>query len=69
MKKRPDVRGVLYFLISVLTVWSGELANIGGAELFTRIHDRWPALAISSVLAGLVAVRAYIDQHLSRNGK
>lgn len=69
MNHRPDTRGLLYFWISVLTVWSGELANLGGAELYQRIHDRWPALAFSSVLAGLVAVRAYIDQHLSRNSK
>ena len=67
MKHRPDTRGLLYFGIAVLGVWAGELANLGGAELFARIEDRWPALAISSALAGLVAVRAYIDQHLSRN--
>jgi len=66
MKHRPDTRGLLYFFIAVLGVWAGELANLGGAELFARIQDRWPALAISSALAGLVAVRAYIDQHLSR---
>lgn len=69
MKHRPDTRGILYFLIAVLSVWSGELANLGGPELFQRIADRWPALAISSFLAGLVAVRAYIDQHLSRTSK
>ena len=69
MKHRPDTRGILYFLIAVLSVWAGELANLGGAELFQRIHDRWPALALSSALAGLVAVRAYIDQHLSRTSK
>ena len=69
MKKYPDTRGLLYFLIAVLSVWSGELSSLGGAELFSRIHDRWPALAIASVLSGLVATRAYIDQHLSRNGK
>lgn len=66
MKHRPDLRGILYFLIAVLGVWSGEIANLAGADLFQRIADRWPALAISSALAGLVAVRAYIDQHLSR---
>ena len=66
MKHRPDTRGLLYFLIAVLSVWSGELASLGGPELFQRIQDRWPALGIASVLAGLVAVRAYIDQHLSR---
>lgn len=69
MKHRPDTRGLLYFLIAVLSVWSGELANLGGPELFQRIYDRWPALAIASILAGLVAVRAYIDQHISRKGK
>ena len=69
MKHRPDTRGFLYFMIAVLTVWSGELANLGGAALYQRIADRWPALAISSFLAGLVAVRAYIDQHLSRTNK
>lgn len=69
MKHLPDTRGLLYFLIAVLSVWAGELANLGGAELFQRIHDRWPALAIASILSGLVAVRAYIDQHISRNGK
>ena len=67
MKHRPDTRGLLYFFIAVLSVWAGELSNLGGLELFQRISDRWPALAIASVLAGLVAVRAYIDQHLSRN--
>lgn len=67
MKHRPDTRGLLYFTIAVLTVWAGELGNLSGPDLFVRIHDRWPVLAISSVLAGLVAVRAYIDQHLSRN--
>ena len=46
MKHRPDTRGFLYFMIAVLTVWSGELANLGGAELYQRIADRWPALAI-----------------------
>ena len=66
MKHRPDIRGLLYFGIAVLSVWSGEIANLGGAELFDRISDRWPALAVASLLAGLVAVRAYIDQHLSR---
>lgn len=66
MKHRPDSRGILYFLIAVLSVWSGEISNLGGPELFQRISDRWPALAIASILAGLVAVRAYIDQHLSR---
>lgn len=66
MKHRPDVRGILYFVISVLTVWSTELGDLTGAELFGRIHDRWPVLVISSSLAGLVAVRAYLDQHLSR---
>ena len=69
MKHRPDSRGLLYFSIAVLSVWAGELANLGGPELFQRIQDRWPALTIASILAGLVAVRAYIDQHLSRNGK
>lgn len=69
MKHRPDTRGLLYFMIAVLSVWSGELANLGGPELFQRIQDRWPALAIASILSGLVAVRAYIDQHLSRNTK
>ena len=53
MKHRPDTRGFLYFMIAMLTVWSGELANLGGAELFQRIHDRWPALALSSALAAL----------------
>lgn len=38
MKHRPDTRGFLYFMIAVLTVWSGELANLGGAELYQRIH-------------------------------
>jgi hypothetical protein len=66
MKHRPDVRGILYFVISVLTVWSTELGDLTGAELFGRIQDRWPVLLISSSLAGLVAVRAYLDQHLSR---
>ena len=66
MKHRPDSRGILYFLIAVLSVWSGEISNLGGPELFQRISDRWPALAVASILAGLVAVRAYIDQHLSR---
>lgn len=66
MKHRPDIRGLIYFGIATISVWTGELASLGGAELFARIHDRWPALALSSVLAGLVAVRAYIDQHLSR---
>lgn len=69
MKHRPDTRGLLYFLIAVLSVWSGELASLGGPELFQRIQDRWPALGIASILAGLVAVRAYIDQHLSRTNK
>lgn len=69
MKHRPDTRGILYFLIAALSVWSGEIANLGGPELFARLRDRWPALAVCSLLAGLVAVRAYIDQHLSRNGK
>lgn len=66
MKHRPDIRGILYFGIAVLSVWSGEIANLGGPELFARISDRWPALAVASLLAGLVSVRAYIDQHLSR---
>ena len=44
MKHRPDSRGLLYFWIAVLSVWAGELANLGGAELFQRIHDRCPAL-------------------------
>lgn len=69
MKHRPDSRGILYFLIAVLSVWSGEISNLGGTELFQRISDRWPALAVASILAGLVAVRAYIDQHLSRTSK
>ena len=38
MKHRHDTRGFLYFMIAVLTVWSGELANLGGAELYQRIH-------------------------------
>lgn len=69
MKHRPDIRGLLYFWISVLSVWAGELSNLGGSELYQRIVDRWPALALSSALAGLVAVRAYIDQHISRTSK
>ena len=69
MKRILDARGQLYFWIAVASVWAGELGNLSGADLFTRIHDRWPVLAISSVLAGLVAVRAYLDQHISRNGK
>lgn len=52
MHHSPDSCGLLYFWISVLTVWSGELANLGVVELYQRIHDRWPAIAISSVLAG-----------------
>lgn len=67
MNTRPDTRGTIYFLVAVLSVWTGELASLGGAELFQRIADRWPALALSSLLAGLVAVRAYIDQHISRS--
>lgn len=66
MKNRPDTRGLIYFGIAVLSVWTGELASLGGTELFTRIQERWPALALSSALAGLVSIRAYIDQHLSR---
>jgi hypothetical protein len=64
--KTPDIRGLLYFAITVLSVWSGELSNLGGPALFQRMADRWPALLLSSLLAGLVAVRAYLDQHLSR---
>ena len=29
MKHRPDSRGLLYFSIAVLSVWAGELANLG----------------------------------------
>ncbi len=66
MKHRPDVRGILYFSIAVLTVWASELGNLSGPDLFSRMGARWPVLAITSILAGLVAVRAYIDQHISR---
>ena len=51
MKHRPDARGILYFAIAVLSVWSGEIANLGGGELFARLHDRWPALAVALLLA------------------
>ena len=51
MKHRPDSRGILYFLIAVLSVWSGEISNLGGPELFQRISDRWPALAVALLLA------------------
>ena len=67
MKPNPDSRGTIYFLVAALSVWTGELATLGGIELFQRIADRWPALLLSSLLAGLVAVRAYMDQHISRS--
>ena len=53
MKHRPDSRGLLYFWIVVLSVWAGELSNLGGSELYQRISDRWPALAIACCVAQL----------------
>jgi hypothetical protein len=58
-------RGTIYWFIGVLTPWPAALmswdAKPPGSGYVVA------AAIISSILAGLVNIRAYMDQHLSRN--
>lgn len=62
------VRVSLYFLIACLTPISSALAAWvaeGRAPDEIGVLE-WRSVVIGALLAGLVAVRAYFDQHLSR---
>jgi hypothetical protein len=60
-------RGLLYFGIAVLTpmaaqfgIWAAHGQTFQSIPTFELL-----AVFVESIVAGLVAVRAYIDQHLS----
>lgn len=55
-------RGLIYVLLASLPVWVEFLD--GDAELTSR---KLVVVSLSSIVAGLTALRAYLDQHLSRN--
>lgn len=60
------VRAFLYAAIAGLNVWAVELGDKAGAELFSVLANRWPALLLSSVIAIAVTLRAQLDQHIGR---
>ena len=59
------LRGALYFSIAALTPMSAafvEWASQDGPKNFYEVI----ALFLGSVISGLTAIRAYLDNHLSR---
>lgn len=57
----------LYVGIACLTQFGEELAGI--KQFADKTPVEWLVTSISSLLAGLIVWRAYIDQHISREDK
>lgn len=55
------LRGVIYVLLAALPVW---IEFLDGDEVIEP-RRLW-VVSLASIVAGLTALRAYIDQHLAR---
>ena len=67
MKDCVWIRALLYFLIAAIPAL---MVDLGQYKSFSEIGDIAIAVIIANfVLQGLIAVRAFMDQSLSRNQK
>lgn len=65
MKSNGLLRGALYFFIAALPAF---ITDISQFKSFSEISQISVAVIIANfILQGLIAVRAFIDQSLSRN--
>ena len=69
MQSQAKVRIVIYALIAFLTTTADNLKELSPEALSGMIWTDWTVMVITPALASLVAIRAFLDQSLSRDYK
>ena len=67
MNKEAKLRVLLYASIAVLSTLMTRLQELSVEIIASMIWVDWTVIAIAPVLSALVAVRAFLDQSMSRD--